>query len=647
MPFKHALNSIVGTLFYGDPSPTHQTKQSGKLDSLNPNKYQMESKPKSVEERVQYGNFSTRLPSPELIPPRSNQRGFIPQPSSRVDPTPPRNVQSNNTAKYIYPNKPPGDPSVVMRNKPTPGIIPPEIPPRSNQKGFTPPSSGVVPGNVCCCSCYPNIQPPLPPRNRPMEEKPKPSVSEPPKGLPLLDSPEECQSILPDSNMKPDVLENPNNSNLKTELEMSARTVSFQSEEIQRLLDTITELNQKLKNMSLENDELTRNLANSRDMALTITNGFHQVESKLKKEITELKDKLNSKQKILEGKELESINLQDKRVAAQKGEEKANKKLQLAQDKNLILTNQNEQLENELTELERKMDQISDEFRHLSEAEARDAPSVKVAWKLADERAAENGLLQTEVSRLKRELAVSQKSVQLFKPPTWAVTESQLRKEIEDLKATIQTQNETLLTSTLELERIKHDDSFLSISLESERAILAHKCTENDDLKIRNSDLENDNTLLELNNRNLKEEVEDFRLKLEQMERQNQDLLDTREAVLQSEKLAEEKVAALSEALAALREAITHIKDAAEATKTEREAMDSGAPKGDRKKGNWIKKLMLGKSKTQKCEDDGYANLLETTGLKMVERAKNLQDHADKIKEIGKRLKKKAKTLQK
>ncbi len=44
-------------------------------------------------------------------------------------------------------------------------------------------------------------------------------------------------------------------------------------------------------------------LATSRDTALTITDKFHETESKLEKEINELKDQLNRKQKILEEKE--------------------------------------------------------------------------------------------------------------------------------------------------------------------------------------------------------------------------------------------------------------------------------------------------------------------------------------------------------
>jgi hypothetical protein len=136
------------------------------------------------------------------------------------------------------------------------------------------------------------------------------------------------------------------------------------------------------------------------------------------------------------------------------------------------------------------------------------------------------------------------------------------------------------------------------------------------------------------------------------MERVNQDHRDTRDEVLQSaqkaEKLAKEQVEALSEALAALQAALECTLDAAAATKAERKTMNSGATKTEGeipKKRNWIKKL-IAKSKSRQYED-GYADFLETTGQKMVQRAKSLQVHANNLKTEGKGLKKKAKTIQK
>jgi uncharacterized protein YlxW (UPF0749 family) len=139
------------------------------------------------------------------------------------------------------------------------------------------------------------------------------------------------------------------------------------------------------------------------------------------------------------------------------------------------------------------------------------------------------------------------------------------------------------------------------------------------------------------------------------MEREKQDLLETRDEVLQSaqkaEKLAKDQVETLSEALAALQEALECTLDAAAATKTERKSMNSGATKIEGeipKKKNWIKKL-IAKSKSGKSRqyEDGYADFLETTGQKMVQRAKSLQEHANNLKTEGKALTKKAKTIQK
>jgi HD superfamily phosphohydrolase len=161
--------------------------------------------------------------------------------------------------------------------------------------------------------------------------------------------------------------------------------------------------------------------------------------------------------------------------------------------------------------------------------------------------------------------------------------------------------------------------------------MLAEREMENEDLNIRNWDLKSEKSLLEVYNKNLKREAEDSLRNLERMERMNQDLLDTRDEVLQSaqkaEKLAKEQVEALSKALAVLQEAVKHTENAAAATKTERKSMNSGATKTEGetpKKKNWIKKL-IAKSKSGKSRqyDDGYADFLETTGQKMVQRAKD------------------------
>ncbi|EFX74580.1 hypothetical protein DAPPUDRAFT_251810 [Daphnia pulex] len=327
-------------------------------------------------------------------------------------------------------------------------------------------------------------------------------------------------------------------------------TLSFQSEEIQRLTAAKNQLSHKLEETSLKNDELILELDISRGMASAITDGFHQIESKLKKEIGELKHHLNAKQKFLEEREaiLEST-LQAKKDANQKVEEihKTKQEIQLAHQKNLRLTSINDQLQNELTELKRAMQEIN-------------------------------------------------------------------------------------------------------LSLEFAETVLAEKLGENDELNIRNWDLNNEKSLLELNNKNLKKEAEDCRRNLERIEQEHQDLLDTRDEVLQSaknaEKSAKEQVEALSEALAALQEATQHTQNSTKATKTEGESLKSGATKTEKgTKGNWVGKLFA-KRKTREYED-GYADLLETTGHKMVEWAKKLQDHAKNIKAEGKALKKKAKTVQK
>jgi len=460
------------------------------------------------------------------------------------------------------------------------------------------------------------------------------------------------------------------NSKPKTDLETSALILKLEEihPEIQRLTTTTNELNQKLQKTSLKNDELILKLATSRNMASTSQDDFHKIESKLTKELTEVKDQLTSQQKMLEEKEatLEST-LQDKKVADQKVEEIHKLQLELAQKKILALTSINEQLQTEFTEMKRTTEVIKTEFRHVSEE--RDAAYVfvekatkvaKESAQLADERKFANDLLQSNIAQLQTQLTAfesqidelkKEKAVQLYNSSTWGATESQLRNEMASLKAnTTQTQNETLS----ELERIKDENSLLNASLKSVKDSLAEKTTKHNELSTRYLDLVGKKSLLEVKIENLMKEAEDNRKELERLEQENEDIWDTHDAVLEStrktEKSAEEQVKALSEALAALREAVKLTKDSAQATETERKSMNSGATKteaADRKKGTWIGKL-LAKRRTDKSKQYGneYANLLETTGLQMVARAKDLQDLANNLKTKGKALKKKAKTLE-
>ncbi|EFX87163.1 hypothetical protein DAPPUDRAFT_97446 [Daphnia pulex] len=176
MSFSAMISMVSSWLF---TSTTHQTRQPDNsqsphiLDSPVLYQHQVELKQTPDMERVQFGNFSTRLPSTGLIPPPPYQRGFIP-PSSGVVPG---NVPSNNAAPRIYPTPPRGP--VVMRR-----------PVAERNQDFHP--------------------------YRRMEEKPKPSVLEPSKGSQLFDSLKELGSMLQDhqikypSNMSPNSL-NKNN----------------------------------------------------------------------------------------------------------------------------------------------------------------------------------------------------------------------------------------------------------------------------------------------------------------------------------------------------------------------------------------------------------------------------------------------------
>ncbi|EFX70508.1 hypothetical protein DAPPUDRAFT_257001 [Daphnia pulex] len=452
------------------------------------------------------------------------------------------------------------------------------------------------------------------------------------------------------------------NSKLKSDLETSATELSLKLVEIQRLTAVTKELNQKLKKKMLKNDELILKLATLRSTASTSQDDFHKIETKLTKEITELKDLLTSQQKISEEKEtiLEST-IQDNKVAGRKVKEIHKLELEQAQQKNLALTSLNEQLQTEFNEMKRRTEVIEAELRHVSEA--RDAAYVFVekatklaegSAQLADKRKVENDLLVSNITQLKAELTASESQIDELKKQKAdqlnASTEFQLRNELANLKAdTTHLQNETLS----ELERIKDKNSVLNANLTSVKESLAEESAKTNELITRNLELASENSMLKsLNNDDLKKEAENCRMELDRMKQSV--ILGVPKFLLvlsskqKTTKLAEEQVEALSEALAALQEAVVHTEDAAKATKTEQESISSQhatKTKTTPKTRTLIGKL-LAKRKIEKLEqsEDGFANLLEITGLQMVERANDLQDQANIIKAKGKALKKQAKT---
>ena len=223
------------------------------------------------------------------------------------------------------------------------------------------------------------------------------------------------------------------NSKLKIDLETSATELSLKCVEIQRLTAVTNELNQKLQKTSLKNDELILKLATTRNMASTSQSDFNETESKLTKELTELKVQLIIQQKLLEEKEVTlELMLQEKKITDHMLEENHKQEL------NFFLT--------ELTEMKAEKQQIS---------EARDAAilSAEESRILAEERQVAIDLLQSNITQLKTELTASdsqidelkkEKAVQLSNASTWADTELQLQNEVANLKAdTTQPQNET------------------------------------------------------------------------------------------------------------------------------------------------------------------------------------------------------------
>ena len=230
--------------------------------------------------------------------------------------------------------------------------------------------------------------------------------------------------------------------------------------------------------------------------------------------------------------------------------------------------------------------------------------------------------LQAENRKLKSEL----ESIRHEKESTWKSMESQYLQEIQDLKATIQIQNEMLSSKMMsELDRVNDENDTLNVNLDPLKDSLAGKLIDIDELKSQVLEAENQMSLTEIRNDDLKKSITDSL-------QANQELIVDRDnailTALNSAKLADEKVAALSEALSTLQEAATHSKEATSYENTAEHLLKDGPTKT---KGNWIGKWLVkhGFKTPKHHQESEQIKLMENTGLWMVESAQNLHEQAN------------------
>jgi hypothetical protein len=319
----------------------------------------------------------------------------------------------------------------------------------------------------------------------------------------------------------------------------------------------------------------------------------------------------------------------------------------------LQLTTENNELKKALGRCQTQIQRISEshEAAVLSEK-----LSTKNANKLAEKHEAANSILLSTVDELEKKLSTHLlENEELMKRETYLrviasqfeLTISQLRKEIEDLQSETESHKETSLSKMSALERIKDENQLLKSQLDSVNEIHEAKLDQHQ---------KNAASLLKLKSDEFEKEAIDLRKRIELLQKENQEMWETRESAVVSaekaEKMALDQVAALSEALTALQVAATHAKEAVVAEEmecaqefAEPSVIDSKPAENGNK--SQLKKWLIkyGLTSRNPVEEDDMRKLLISTGISMIKRAKDLQQHAENIKLKGKELKKKAEKL--
>ena len=272
--------------------------------------------------------------------------------------------------------------------------------------------------------------------------------------------------------------------------------------------------------------------------------------------------------------------------------------------------------------------------------------------------------LQSNLAQLKEKLSScefavdeikNEQSVLREKASMWQSNESQ---HLQELKATIQTQNEMLSSKMSELDLAKEENNLLMSDLNSLKYEIAEKLIEMNELSSKLSEQENQTLISEFNNDDLKKKIKDSHKIIQNLQTVNQELRDDREAAILSarlsaqnaEKLPDDQVDALSKTVSALQEAVNHVIYAATSENTTEDLQKTGpkveqAAPASKATGieRWLIKHRLKTHKTQ--QESELIKLRESKGEVMIETSKKLKEQAKYLKEKGKALKKEAKKL--
>jgi chromosome segregation ATPase len=255
--------------------------------------------------------------------------------------------------------------------------------------------------------------------------------------------------------------------------------------------------------------------------------------------------------------------------------------------------------------------------------------------------------LQSTIVQLKTKLSSCQFQIdELKKDETFfresssksELTATQLRKEIEDLRAEMKSQEETFSLKFSQVDRIRDENSLKS---NFEKSTINQQNAKSE-LALKISQLET--------------EAIQSRQAIELLQKENQKMQNTRETFVLSaqkaEKLALEQVSSLSDALAELGVAVKCSKSVAESENAESDLQNTGELKTDSKStetrnASWLKKWLIkrGLSKEQKPEESELTKLLRSTGILMMKRAKDLKEQAKIVAVKGKLLTERAKQL--
>jgi len=448
---------------------------------------------------------------------------------------------------------------------------------------------------------------------------------------------------------------------LNSNLELSVETLNVKLEVLEQLKAELYELKTKYPQTLLQNDQLKQELNASREIISQLENDKEKIASKSTFENDDLRAQLGlmlEANKIKEEIEMafqtthqtkdfidkqaavislikDDLRLADRETRNEVDDFKRNaavieREIKELQQETVVLKESitkadwrslELQLAAENYDLKRALDRLQTENRRISEAHESLVLSATLSSTISNEfdekhKAPKDNLkpyitqlktCQLQNDELKNNAHVLQETVLKSE-----LTESQLRKEIEDLKAETESRTETFSFEISKLDRIKDKNRLLESSLE--KCTIEQQTGESAKLSLKNDQLEN--------------EIMESRQTTELFQKENRVVWNTQETAAlptqKAEKLALEQVSALSEALTVLELVDKHAKDVNAAENTEDDPHTTNESKTDSKStetrnNSWLKKWLINfVLNNRKPEENEIIKLLQSTGVSKV-----------------------------